>query len=105
MENRAKQIIVEILQAALAGKIDTSTNVNPQHIADAIAAKVVFEKTYSTYNKDEVIGKLIDEIVSYHDEMKGELDKIDIEEERLLKNFMLGKLAAYNEVLDLIDNL
>jgi vacuolar-type H+-ATPase subunit I/STV1 len=100
--NRAHEIIVEVLQTALTGKL--SANVNLHDIANAIAAKVEFEKSYTNFKKDKVVGELIDAIVVNSDDMNTELDKLD-EEETLLQNFIQGKLTAYAEMLSIIKKL
>lgn len=100
--DRAKQIIVEILQKSLVGQLDTSTNFRPQVVADAIAAKVDFGKTYIELRNDKVISKLTEAIVLLKDEMKIESEKADTP---MLKNFIFGKLATYEEVLEILKNI
>lgn len=102
--NRAKQIIVEVLQTSLIGHLDPSSNFKPQNVADAIAIKVDFEKTFTDSTCNEIIGSLIDNIVSAQKEMKNVLEKL-IDEDKLLKNFIKGKLTAYDEILSALDTL
>jgi len=102
--NRAKEIIISILQNALAGKLDPSSNFKPQDVADAIAVKIDFEKTFNTSKYDEIFGTLLDTIFSLNVEMKKELEHLD-ENEKLLKNFILGKLTAYEEILSVLNKL
>ena len=40
--NRAREIIISILQNALTGELDPSSNFKPQDVADAIAVKIDF---------------------------------------------------------------
>lgn len=98
---RANQIIVEVLQNALAGQLDPSSNVNPQFIAEAISSKVVFEKAYEHERMDEAFGALIDAIVKTKDFTEGELNRLN-PNEKLLANFLRGKITSYEEVLGLI---
>jgi uncharacterized protein YPO0396 len=102
--NRAKEIIVSVLQTALTGKLDPSSNFSPQDVADAIAVKVDFEKTHNNSKCDKIIGILIDNIFSHNSEMKKELEDLG-EDEKLLKNFIKGKLTAYEEILNTLNNL
>ena len=94
--NRAHEIIVEVLQNALTGKL--SANVNLHDIANAIAVKVEFEKSYTNFKKDKVVGELIDVIVEKSNEMNEEMKKLT-SDQVLLKNFIQGKLTAYAEIL------
>jgi len=99
--NRAHEIMVEVLQKALTGKL--CANVNLHDIADAIAVKVEFEKTISTKG-DKVVGKVIDAVLARQDEMNKEMEKTS-GEEKLLKNFLHGKLSAYAEIICDVNNL
>ena len=50
------------------------------------------------------MGSLIDTVISYNNEMKKELENL-ADDEKLLKNFIKGKLTAYEEILSIINNL
>ena len=102
--NRAKQIIIETLQAALAGQLDPSSNFKPQLVPEAIAAKVEFEKTYSGRLNDELVGLIKESILKNREEMTKELNSLG-EDEVLLKNFIRGKITAYMEVLNTLNVL
>lgn len=102
--SRANQIIVEVLQECLKGQLDPSSNFNPQNVAAAISTKVEFEKTYSDTKGDAIAGTLIDKILDYMHTMESELATSN-PEETMFANFLRGKIAAYNEVLDLIKSL
>ena len=107
---RANKIIVDILQKSLAGKLTANANVNPMFIAEAIATKVQFEKSYISYKNDKVISVIIDKIVELQKEMKEMLDQESYtsnpeEKAKLIKNFINGKLNAYEEVLNIISKL
>lgn len=101
---RANQIIIEILQNAVKGCIDSSSNFNPQNVAEAITTKVQFEKTYNDSKSDTITGTLIDKIMSYSASMESELTLIN-PDEIVFANFLRGKITAYNEILDLIKSL
>lgn len=102
--NRAKEIIVSILQRALTGQLDASSNVNPQFIADAIATKIDFGKSYTELKNDRIISTLIEAIMINKNSMKNEFEKLT-EKEKLLANFIKGKLTAYEEILNTINKL
>lgn len=101
--NRAHEIIVEVLQTALNGKL--SVDINLHDIANAIATKVQFEKSYINAKKDKVAGQIIDAIVEKQDEMKTAIELLGSEPPVLLKNFINGKLTAYMEILAIINSL
>ena len=104
---RAKDIIVQILQGALANRIKPGETVNPRAIADAIATMVEFEKSPSNVKADKIIGTLQDAIINLKGDASSELDKLSNhhEDEKMLANFVHGKFAAYNEMLDVIKSL
>jgi hypothetical protein len=101
--NKATQIIVNILQKSLAGKLDPSCYFNPQFVADAIAAKVDFGKGYVELKNDKLISIINDIIYKKRDEMVDELKKLT-ESEKLLANFIKGKITAYDEILESLNN-
>ena len=108
MQNtRANQIIVEILQNALVGQLYPSSNFNPQHVVEAIAAKVEFDKTYSDSTSDNLVGIITDDIIAKRNEMKEmiETNSNFIVSDILLANFIRGKLTAYEEMLSIIKQL
>lgn len=93
--DRAKEIIIEILQKSLIGQLNPSSKFKPQFVADAIADKVNFEKSYVD-TKHEI---LIKTIKNAKDEMEAEIEKIS-NDQTLLKNFIRGKITAYDEILN-----
>jgi len=97
-KDRAKQIIISVLQKSLVGQLDSSNNFNPQFVADAIADKVNFEKSYTDI-KHEL---LIKTIIAAKSEMKVKMAELT-SEQTLLKNFIHGKLAAYDEILSALN--
>lgn len=102
--NRAKEIIVSILQTALTGKLDSSSNFRPQDVADAIENKINFGKCYNDIKNDKILSNIIDDITNKKNEMKKELENLN-KDEKLLINFLLGKLTAYDEILEHINNI
>jgi hypothetical protein len=111
--DRARQIIVAVLQQSLIGKLNTSSKYSPQKVADAIIAKVTFDKSYSDIKSDRIAGLIIEAIVSNRTEMEKERDRliedekksVDPSQEKLLRNYVYGKLAAYQEILSAINSL
>jgi len=101
--NRAKEIIIDILQTALSGKLDSSCNFNPQAVADAIAVKINFEKTYNNFKSDEITGSIIDFLNKCKEEMNKQLSYND--ENIVLRNFIHGKITAYDEILSVLNTL
>jgi len=88
-----KTILINLIQASLAGKIDPSSNFSPQDFADAIITKLDLNRTLTAKN-----AKSVDEAVESFTEMIDEIDKdMDIELEQLgkdevmVKNFVRGQ--------------
>lgn len=111
MENgRAKEIIVNILQEAF--RTNDANNFNPQFVADAILSRVIFEKTYNQMKCDKIVGTLTESIV-IENLIPTEQYLQDIEEqeksasytEKYLKNFVQGKITAYNEILETLNTI
>jgi len=102
--NVARQIVVTTLQNALIGQLKPYTNVTPQCLTDAILAKVDFSKPYSEIESEKLITTIIDIIKNLDDEMRIELNNLK-GEEKLLANFIHGKLTAYAEIIELIKSL
>jgi len=103
-KNRAKEIIIDILQKSLIGQLDSSSNFNPRFVADAIAQKVDFEKTYNESKRDQFASNVIDKILNLEEDMIEEMKKLE-NDSRLLTNYIKGKLTAYKEILDIIYKL
>jgi hypothetical protein len=94
-----KNIIVEILQESLRSNLENATEINPQHIADAIIAKVRFNSSYDEMTNKEMKLSLLNSIEADKIEMNKEL--YDLKEgEELLSNFIIGKITAYDEMID-----
>lgn len=100
--DRAKEIIIEILQKSLIGKLDSSTNFRPQDVADAIASKVDFGKTYIELKNDKVVSVLREGILAKKKEMLEESEKAN---SPMLKNFIFGKITSYDEILETLKNI
>jgi hypothetical protein len=102
-----KNIIVEVLQTYLAGKLDPSTNFNPQVLAEALIQKIDFNRPINELGWEKVKAykeRLNESIISLDTEMKTELGKLDLNkpEEKLLANFVKGRIESYEEIADLI---
>jgi len=103
-KNRIREIIIELLQETLKGKLDPSTNFNPNFLAEAIMTKVDFEKPYGEIMNEKLIESLTIAVSELEKEMDEEYENLE-EQEKLLKNFVRGKLHAYKEVIDVIRKL
>lgn len=97
-KDKAKQIIVSLLQKSLIGHLNPISDYKPQAVADAIIDKVNFEKTYANL-KHEYLIKTVD---ASKLEMKAEMAKLT-SEQTLLKNFIHGKITAYDEILTILN--
>jgi len=102
--NRATEIIVTLLQNSLAGQLDCSSHFNPQFVADAIAAKVDFGKSYTKSKNDKIVGVLIDTLVE-NKNIVNHIIKELTSSEKLLTNFLKGKITAYDEILEILNKL
>lgn len=102
--NVAKQIMITTLQRGLTGNLKLHANITPQKLADAIIAKIDFSKPYSEMENERLVSTLIDSINNLDKEMREELDTLK-REEKLLANFIHGKLTAYAEILNIIKSL
>jgi hypothetical protein len=102
---KTKEIIIGLLQSALTNKLKIDSHVNPQHIADAIIQKTQFETSFNGNLKKEVLETVINNITECKDELDKEYDNLDIEKEKLLRNFVRGKSTAYEEILDILNKI
>ena len=102
---KIKNIIIELLQDSLTGKLDSSSNFNPQFLADAIIKKTELAKTYA-----EIKAKDIDDTMSIFEgwiedidkDMDNELEQLG-EDEKLLKNFIRGQKTACEKLKEKIE--
>jgi hypothetical protein len=94
-----REILIATLQTALVGNLKLTSNVNPQNLADAIITKLNFNKTSVENTNDKMAIVLISIVKGLKDEMKDELKSLS-ENEKLLKNFVHGKITAYEEMLN-----
>ena len=105
--NEEKNIIIELLQTSLMGKLDPSTNFSPQALADALITKIDFNRPISEagWTKlNETRTKLNEAIFVLDASMKAEM-KLLKPEEKLFANFIRGKLTAYAEILDVLSRI
>ena len=97
-----KTILVDLIQASLAGKIDPSSNFNPQNFADAIITKLNLNRTLTERN-----AKSVEDAVESFNEMVNDIDKdMDTEleqlgtDEVLVKNFVQGQKTVCAKLRD-----
>jgi hypothetical protein len=102
---KTKDVIVNLIQASLKGKIKESESVSPQFIADAIIQKAEFNKPFtSKIYHQELISSLMVFIDSTKTEMNEELTKLK-EDEKLLVNFIKGQITACDKFENFIKSL
>jgi len=95
-----KIILVEFLQENLAGKLDSSTNLNVSFLADAILEKLELNRTTEERNVRKVeeaiksFNKMINDIDVDMDTELAQLGK----EEILVKNFAMGQKTACDKL-------
>lgn len=99
MKRTIEQIIIELLQLTLKGKLKKDTNFNPQAVANAIVTKVDFGMSLNDVEYKRVIAQLYNKLLVYKSDMDEELRDVK-PEEKILSNFVRGKITAYNEILD-----
>jgi len=99
-----KQIIIGLLQSTLIGKLKEDSSFNPQQVADAIVAKIDFEKPYNEIKNDKFIYDIKELIIKHKNDNNQELKKLK-PEEKLLGNFIHGKLTICDEILDEVNSL
>lgn len=103
-KDEVKNIIVDLVQKTLKEKIDLKSDINPQLFAEALITKIDFSKPSYEIYCEQIIEKINDAISDYEKDMNGELNKLN-ENEKLLANFIRGKLTAYQEMMHTIKNL
>jgi hypothetical protein len=104
LTDRAKDIIILILQKTLTGQLDPSSHFNPRFVAEAITARIDFDKSYTETKNDKLIMLIMKAITDNQFEMNDELKKLK-GDEKLLANFIHGKLTAYEEMLKVLNTL
>ena len=102
-----KTILINLIQASLAGKIDPSSNFSPQNLADAIITKLDLSRTLTERN-----AKSVEEAIETFTEMIDEIDKdMDNELEQLgtdevmVKNFVRGQKTVCEKLIEGIEKL
>lgn len=106
MENsKAREIIINTIQSALIGNIKETSNISPQFIADSIITNVQFGKLSTELQNEKLINIIINSIDKFKNEMNNEFNNLDSDNEKLLRNFIIGKITAYNEIIEIINNL
>lgn len=102
METLEKNNLINLIQLYATGKV--TNGFNPQALAEAISQKVAFNQpinVFSANKNHEVIRNLSKGISALKKEMEAELKNLD-KEEKLLANFIRGKITAYQELKDLL---
>ena len=102
--DKLEEILVSILQTTLAGKIKADSDINPVHIAKAMIAKVEFAKPFNNIENERVVNILSSTILSNKSDMDEELKTVK-PDEKILGNFVRGKITAYEEILDALKNI
>jgi len=102
-----KKILVTILQTALAGKIDPSTNFSPQLLADAIIDQLNLNRTLTERNArnvEETINKFKSFINEINEDMDIEAEQLG-NNEVLLKNFINGQKTACEKLNEKLETI
>ena len=98
-------IIVEILQNALINQLKSESKFNPQHVANAIEEKIKFGQSAEEKFNREILDTIIEAIETSKTENEQSFEQLNPEAEKLLRNFIRGKIHAYDEVLDILKKL
>lgn len=101
---KCREILIVTLQRGLTGNLIPQSSVTPQKLADAIISKVDFSKSYGEMENERLVSTLKNKVSKFNTEMHKELDELK-REEKLLANFIHGKLTAYAEILDIINSI
>ncbi len=105
--NEEKILLIEFLQKNLVGKIDSSANVNPCHLAEGIITLLDFNKPLKERNTKRINGvidsfnKMIDDIDLDMDTELAQLGK----DETLLKNFIRGQKTACEKMRETLKTI
>ena len=88
-----KEILINLIQSSLKGKINPESDFNPQFLAEAIITKLNLNKTVTERNSKKV-EDAIEKFESFINEIDSDMD-IELEQlgkdETLLKNFARGQ--------------
>lgn len=96
--DKAKTIIINILQKTLIGELKEDSKFNPQWVADAIVKRIQFETTLTEKQTTEIIETIIDKITEAKEENESEFESLNSETEKLLRNFIRGKVTAKKQL-------
>jgi len=102
-----KTILVDLIQTSLAGKIDPSSNFNPQDFADAIITKLDLNRTLTertAKNVEELIESFTGMINDIDSDMDIELEQLG-EDEVMVKNFVRGQKTVCEKLKDEIEKI
>lgn len=102
-----RDLLIELIQESLIGKLDSSANFNPQFLADAIIEKMKFNSTIRERNSsklEEAIEKFNEFINDINNDMDDELKQLG-KDEVLLKNFVNGQKTACEKLKDKLSEI
>jgi len=105
--SKEKTLVVEMLQSTLAGKLDPSSNFNPQHLAEAIVEKLNFNLTpieRKTKSVEDAIKSFEEMINGLDADMDNELLQLG-KEEIMVKNFVRGQKTACEKLRESLKTL
>jgi len=104
-DKQVKLVIVTTLQQTLAGQLKLDTQFNPQRVADAIIEKINFQQPTNEAKFHEIIETIIDSVETCQNELNDEFEELDQDKEKLLRNFIRGKIIAYQEMIDILNKI
>jgi len=102
-----RDILIELIQASLIGKLDPSSNFSPQVFADAIITKLDLNRTLEERNAkkvEDVVKSFNEAITSIDKDMDTELEQLG-KDEVLLKNFVRGQKEACEKLRSSLENI
>jgi|ERR1035437_4750988 hypothetical protein len=101
----SKNLIINLIQASLIGKLKEQVDFKPQFLAEAIITKTGFERPFTNQiHQEEIINSVKVFVDSIRNDMIIEMDKLD-KDEILLKNFINGQTTACDKLDDFLNKL
>jgi len=102
-----KDILINLIQASLTGKLDPSSNFSPQEFADAIITKLDLNRTMAERNARNVeaaIESFTGMINDIDKDMDNELEQLG-KDEVMVKNFVRGQKTACEKLKENIEKI
>lgn len=102
-----RNIIIETIQSALVGHLDSSSNFNPASLANAIETKISFNESFEEKNVKQVKEFIIhinETINDIDNDMNNELEQLG-PDETVLKNFIMGQKTACEKIRESLNNI